>query len=126
MQLAADVDLKVYAEKTEGFSGADLQGFLYNAHLEAIHGAIDMDTFKEAQNTKSANKASSDKSDFVMNQTKKVPLTLAEKGHISQRVRICTLCAWFIVLTGLSFLVGNDQKGEAVIIIIIEGCDRFK
>lgn len=86
MQLAADVDLKVYAEKTEGFSGADLQGFLYNAHLEAIHGAIDMDTFKEAQNTKSANKASSDKSDFVMNQTKKVPLTLAEKGHISQRL----------------------------------------
>ncbi|KAL7321939.1 Peroxisome biosynthesis protein pex1 [Mucor circinelloides] len=86
MQLAADVDLKVYAEKTEGFSGADLQGFLYNAHLEAIHGAIDMDTFKEAQNIKSANKASSDKSDFVMNQTKKVPLTLAEKGHISQRL----------------------------------------
>ncbi|OAD07300.1 hypothetical protein MUCCIDRAFT_137986 [Mucor lusitanicus CBS 277.49] len=86
MQLAADVDLKVYAKKTEGFSGADLQGFLYNAHLEAIHGAIDMDTFKEAQNTKSANKASSDKSDFVMNQTKKVPLTLAEKGQISQRV----------------------------------------
>ncbi|GAN06890.1 conserved hypothetical protein [Mucor ambiguus] len=86
MQLAADVDLKVYAEKTEGFSGADLQGFLYNAHLEAIHGAIDMDTFKEAQNIKSANKASSDKSDFVMNQTKKVPLTLAEKGQISQRL----------------------------------------
>lgn len=87
MQLASDVNLNVYAEKTEGFSGADLQGFLYNAHLEAIHGAIDMDTFKEAQNTKSTNKANNDKSDFVMNQTKKqVPLTLAEKGHISQRV----------------------------------------
>ncbi|KAL9538989.1 hypothetical protein MBANPS3_010537 [Mucor bainieri] len=86
MHLAPDVDLKLYADKTEGFSGADLQGFLYNAHLEAIHGAIDMDTFKEAQNTKSANKASSDKSDFVMNQTGKVPLTLAEKGHISQRL----------------------------------------
>ena len=89
MQLASDVDLIVYAEKTEGFSGADLQGFLYNAHLEAIHGAIDMDTFKEAQNTKSTNKANNDKSDFVMNQTKKqVPLTLAEKGYISQRVRL--------------------------------------
>ncbi|CEP16460.1 hypothetical protein [Parasitella parasitica] len=89
MQLASDVDLRVYAEKTEGFSGADLQGFLYNAHLEAIHGAIDMDTFKEAQNTKSAKKANSDKSDFVMNQTKKqVALTLAEKGHISQRLAL--------------------------------------
>ncbi|KAI8639618.1 P-loop containing nucleoside triphosphate hydrolase protein [Parasitella parasitica] len=89
MQLASDVDLKVYAEKTEGFSGADLQGFLYNAHLEAIHGAIDIDSFKEAQNTKSTKKANGDKSDFVMNQTKKqVPLTLAEKGHISQRLAL--------------------------------------
>lgn len=87
MELASDVDLKVYAEKTEGFSGADLQGFLYNAHLEAIHGAIDMESFKEAQNTKSSTKASSEKSDFVMNQqNQKVPLTLAEKGQISQRV----------------------------------------
>lgn len=89
MQLASDVDLTIYAEKTEGFSGADLQGFLYNAHLEAIHGTIDMNTFKEAQNTKSTNKTSDDKSDFVMNQTKKqVPLTLAEKGQISQRVSV--------------------------------------
>lgn len=87
MKFADDVELKVYAEKTEGFSGADLQGFLYNAHLEAIHGAIDLDTFKEAQNNKSDKKASNEKSDFVMNSGKnKVPLTLAEKGHISQRV----------------------------------------
>lgn len=102
MQLAADVDLKVYADKTEGFSGADLQGFLYNAHLEAIHGAIDMDAFKEAQNTKSANKASSDKSDFVMNQTRKVPLTLAEKGQISQRVSGGISRLLFIQLTRFS------------------------
>lgn len=84
MKLASNVDLKVYAEKTEGFSGADLQGFLYNAHLSAIHGTIDMNSFKQAQDTKSTTK---EKSDFVMNQTSKVPLTLAEKGQISQRVR---------------------------------------
>jgi peroxin-1 len=86
MQLAQDVDLKIYAEKTEGFSGADLQGFLYNAHLEAIHGAIDLESFKEAQNTKSSNKTSNETSAFVMNKQSKVPLTLAEKGQISQRV----------------------------------------
>jgi hypothetical protein len=46
-----------------------------------------MESFKEAQNTKSSNKASNEKSDFVMNQqNRKVPLTLAEKGQISQRV----------------------------------------
>lgn len=86
MTLAKDVDLKVYADKTEGFSGADLQGFLYNAHLEAIHGAINMETFKELQNNKSKDKTSEEKSDFIMNQQQKVPLTLAEKGQISQRV----------------------------------------
>lgn len=26
--------------KTEGFSGADLQAFMYNAHLEVIHSSI--------------------------------------------------------------------------------------
>ncbi|KAI9273142.1 P-loop containing nucleoside triphosphate hydrolase protein [Helicostylum pulchrum] len=86
MTLGSDVDLKVYAEKTEGFSGADLQGFLYNAHLEAIHGAIDMDSFKQAQDNKSNDKSSNEKSDFVTNRDGKVPLTLAEKGQISQRL----------------------------------------
>lgn len=88
MTLSKDVDLKVYAEKTEGFSGADLQGFLYNAHLEAIHGAINIETFKEIQDNKAKDKKSEEKSDFIMNQQQqKVPLTLAEKGQISQRVK---------------------------------------
>ncbi|KAI8076629.1 P-loop containing nucleoside triphosphate hydrolase protein [Gilbertella persicaria] len=82
MQLAPDVDLKIYAEKTQGFSGADLQGFLYNAHLEAIHGTIDIESFKEAQDVKSK---VTEKSDFVMN-ARQAPLTLAEKGQISQRL----------------------------------------
>lgn len=85
MKLASNVDLKVYAEKTEGFSGADLQGFLYNAHLSAIHGTIDMTSFKQQEKPKETN-------EFVMNNgTSKVPLTLAEKGQISQRVKIFCL-----------------------------------
>ena len=38
--LAPDVDLTIAAEATEGFSGADLQALLYNAHLEAVHESI--------------------------------------------------------------------------------------
>ncbi|KAL1710677.1 P-loop containing nucleoside triphosphate hydrolase protein [Schizophyllum commune] len=38
--LAPDVDLAHAAEATEGFSGADLQALLYNAHLEAVHESI--------------------------------------------------------------------------------------
>ncbi|KAI8379654.1 P-loop containing nucleoside triphosphate hydrolase protein [Radiomyces spectabilis] len=91
MTLASDVDLRVYAEKTEGFSGADLQGFLYNAHLEAIHGAINIDSFRDQQSkTKEASK-NEDKSDFIMigqvsPSSAKAPLTRAEKGQISQRL----------------------------------------
>lgn len=81
MKLAANVDLKDYAEKTEGFSGADLQGFLYNAHLSAIHGTIDMTSFKEKDGKPK-------QYSFVSNQTSGVPLTLAEKSHIAQRVKM--------------------------------------
>ncbi|TRM69216.1 P-loop containing nucleoside triphosphate hydrolase protein [Schizophyllum amplum] len=38
--LAAGVQLSGVAEATEGFSGADLQALLYNAHLEAVHESI--------------------------------------------------------------------------------------
>lgn len=83
MKLATNVDLRVYAERTEGFSGADLQGFLYNAHLEAIHGSIQIETFKESNDNKRQEK----QNEFVMNDNNKVGLTLAEKGQISQRVK---------------------------------------
>ena len=38
------IDLKSVAQDTEGFSGADLQGFLYSAQLLAIHQQMDMIT----------------------------------------------------------------------------------
>ncbi|KDN44933.1 AAA-domain-containing protein [Tilletiaria anomala UBC 951] len=40
VKLHPDVDLKEWAKRTEGFSGADLQALLYNAHLETIHESI--------------------------------------------------------------------------------------
>lgn len=41
LDMDPNVQLQVYAEKTEGFSGADLQALVYNAQLEAIHDVID-------------------------------------------------------------------------------------
>ncbi|KAL1746204.1 P-loop containing nucleoside triphosphate hydrolase protein [Schizophyllum fasciatum] len=38
--LAPEVDLSDAADATEGFSGADLQALLYNAHLECVHESI--------------------------------------------------------------------------------------
>ncbi|KAI9144869.1 P-loop containing nucleoside triphosphate hydrolase protein [Paraphysoderma sedebokerense] len=41
LHLHSSISLSDIAEKTEFFSGADLQGLLYNAHLEAVHDVIE-------------------------------------------------------------------------------------
>ncbi|KAI0262607.1 AAA-domain-containing protein [Gloeopeniophorella convolvens] len=38
--VARDVDFDTLARATDGFSGADLQALLYNAHLEVVHASI--------------------------------------------------------------------------------------
>lgn len=43
LTLAPSVDFDKLASTTEGFSGADLQALVYNAHLEVVHAAIDAD-----------------------------------------------------------------------------------
>ncbi|TFY54857.1 hypothetical protein EVJ58_g8610 [Rhodofomes roseus] len=40
INIAPSVDLQAVARETDGFSGADLQALVYNAHLEVIHEAI--------------------------------------------------------------------------------------
>ena len=40
MTISSLVDFDQLAAKTEGFSGADLQALLYNAHLDVIHSSI--------------------------------------------------------------------------------------
>ncbi|KAF5351610.1 hypothetical protein D9756_007497 [Leucocoprinus leucothites] len=40
LNLSPSVDLDTLAEQTEGYSGADLQAVMYNAHLEVVHENI--------------------------------------------------------------------------------------
>lgn len=40
MTVSPTVDFDEIASRTEGFSGADLQALLYNAHLDVIHSSI--------------------------------------------------------------------------------------
>jgi peroxin-1 len=40
MTVASSVDFDQLSAETEGFSGADLQALLYNAHLDVIHSSI--------------------------------------------------------------------------------------
>ena len=41
MPFDEEVDLEEVAEKTDGFTGADLKAVLYNAQLQAAHAALD-------------------------------------------------------------------------------------
>jgi peroxin-1 len=40
VSVSPSIDWEKIAELTEGFSGADLQAIVYNAHLEVVHSSI--------------------------------------------------------------------------------------
>jgi peroxin-1 len=40
ISVASSIDWEAIAGATEGFSGADLQALVYNAHLEVVHVSI--------------------------------------------------------------------------------------
>lgn len=40
MKLEPGIDFSKLAARTDGFSGADLQALVYNAHLESVHDVL--------------------------------------------------------------------------------------
>lgn len=42
LEISENVDIEELAERTSKYTGADLQALLYNAHLEAVHNVISM------------------------------------------------------------------------------------
>ena len=53
--LSDTIDVAEYARLTEGYSGADLQALVYNAHLDAVHASI---TEAEANRVREAESSS--------------------------------------------------------------------
>lgn len=94
--LAPSVDLSVYASKTEGFSGADLQALIYNAHLDAIH-----ETLSAVTTTTDDSSSKREEQDIAYTafggtnvQEEKV-LSRAEQATVNKRVRsFCSCCSW--------------------------------
>ncbi|CAG8547015.1 11519_t:CDS:2, partial [Acaulospora morrowiae] len=88
VDLGEDVNLSFYAEKCQGYSGADLQSLLYNAHLEAIHETIDAEKSSEKRTTISEDIELRFTS-FNMNSSKKATtFTAAEKTQIIKRLAL--------------------------------------
>ncbi|KAF0407555.1 AAA-domain-containing protein [Gigaspora margarita] len=85
MDLSDDVDLCYYAKKCQGFSGADLQALLYNAHLEAIHETIDSEKSLEKKTLRS-NGVDMQFVRFSASSKNSAALTAAERSQLTERV----------------------------------------
>ncbi|RIA82621.1 P-loop containing nucleoside triphosphate hydrolase protein, partial [Glomus cerebriforme] len=119
MELNEDIDLSYYAEKCEGYSGADLQALLYNAHLKAIHEAID--TEKSLEKSKS-NPDGNDMQFISLNaksaKSAATVLTVAEKGQISQRLAL--IKKGFITKKIVTVEKDDEMKKKRIAIITSE------
>ncbi|KAJ3184012.1 Peroxisome biosynthesis protein pex1 [Gaertneriomyces sp. JEL0708] len=92
IKLDEDLDLLEFAEKTDGYSGADLQALIYNANLEAIHETIDQ-ADQEAAGSKEGHGDSGDdkRTEYVIleNATrhgKEHIISAADRGQIAQKI----------------------------------------
>ncbi|KAI9015039.1 P-loop containing nucleoside triphosphate hydrolase protein [Gaertneriomyces semiglobifer] len=92
IKLDEDLDLLEFAEKTDGYSGADLQALIYNANLEAIHETIDQ-ADQEAAGSKQGHDDSGDdkRTEYVIleNATrhgKEHIISAADRGQIAQKI----------------------------------------
>lgn len=82
LSLSPAIDLNSFAEKTEGFSGADLQALVYNAHLEAIHEVLDDVMERE----KGEDEVEGDVGEFVVVESEGKLITGVERGAVAKRV----------------------------------------
>jgi SpoVK/Ycf46/Vps4 family AAA+-type ATPase len=82
MELEPSVDLSTLGPLTRGFSGADLQALLYNAHLESVHSAL-----AKLETTATSAKSDDSAIQFVVLGSNGVTLSRAERSALSARVR---------------------------------------
>jgi peroxin-1 len=81
-------DLEEIAQMTEGYSGADLQAVLYNAHLAGIHDFIEEEKTKlEKGKSTNLSKGFSEASQFVEygGQANSAPMSLADREAFQKR-----------------------------------------
>lgn len=86
MDLEKDVNLEEIAEKTEGFSGADMQGLGYNAYLKAVHVKLAQD---EDSSNKKAQSGTKQELDFFKVQAEKFKssnMRPADKVKVIQQI----------------------------------------
>jgi len=95
LELGPSVDVKELAKKCEGYSGADLQALLYNAHLEAIHEQLNR-VLQAANSSSDLTQEEKEKSvSFFVLKSKtendenhnEIPMTLSQKSAIKEKIK---------------------------------------
>ncbi|WFC97547.1 Peroxisome biosynthesis protein pex1 [Malassezia yamatoensis] len=87
IHLDPTVDLSYWAQRTEGFSGADLQALLYNAHLETIHSSIHDNRSAATDGQADVPSSISYRSILSSTMSNKKQLSGAEQAAFSDRLR---------------------------------------
>lgn len=82
MEVEPSVDLAALAALTEGFSGADLQALMYNAHLDSVHSALE-----RTKTTGSSANSDDLPTRYVMLGSNGNTLARAEQSALDARVR---------------------------------------
>lgn len=112
MALSDSVDLEAYISDTDGFSGADLQALMYNAHLEVVHASISATTAETSSEnfSKGKGKGKAKADDSVQNGSAPkrnhrqiIPLQLDEPVSVSERAAFSAR---------VSFDIASHWKGE--------------
>ncbi|KAM0755823.1 AAA-domain-containing protein [Meredithblackwellia eburnea MCA 4105] len=88
--LSPDVDLASYAAQSEGFSGADLQALVYNAHLDAIHTGLSASADDAVESPSSSSKFDSEPIEYTSfggADSGKV-LSRAEQATVNKRLEL--------------------------------------
>lgn len=88
ISLHGAVSLEPYARETAGYSGADLQALIYNAHLDAIHETLAPAVDAAGQVTASSSAEEKDLEYVVLGEDSGTSvLSRAERANVDKRVR---------------------------------------
>ncbi|GAA6051698.1 hypothetical protein JCM3770_001233 [Rhodotorula araucariae] len=89
VHLSPSISLEAYAAQTQGYSGADLQALVYNAHLDAVHAGLAADADAAGEGTTAGRDAGEDEVRYVAlggTEDDRKVLSRAEQASVNKRL----------------------------------------
>lgn len=130
LHLSPSISLEEFAKLTQGYSGADLQALMYNAHLDAIHTGLNAAS-EDAAGDSEKKKDQNEEIKFVEiggtggNGKEGGVRSKAEQAVVNKRVSKLETCCAFGIRTNLSLDAARANLGEyaRVETVFLEGIE---